>query len=92
MPEILQPNKHLNKASKKISKKQKMILIKTTVKLQYTSIKTDKPNGCVLISLSLSKTQKLQVSDSSIIMKPKELIDSSKEAQALHTQDLKFTA
>jgi len=62
-----------------------------TVKSQFISTKMANQDGCVPNSLSLNKIQKLQVSDSLTTLKLKELIDSKKEIQVLHIQDLKFT-
>lgn len=63
----------------------------TTVRSQSTLTKMDNPNGFVLSSLSLNRTQKLPVSDSSQVMRLKEPIDSKKEVPALPMQALRFT-
>lgn len=52
----------------------------------------DNPNGCAPNSLLLNKIVKSQLLDLLITTKPKELIDSKKETQALLIQALKFTA
>ncbi len=72
-------------------KRAKMISMMITVKSQSMLTKMDNLNGFVLSSLSQNKTQKLPVSDLSQLMRPKELIDSEKEVQALLMQALKFT-
>lgn len=50
------------------------------------------PNGCAPNSLLLNKIVKSQLLDLLTTIKPKELIDSKKEIQALLIQALKFTA
>jgi hypothetical protein len=89
--EALQLKKHLkNKTQSNNNNKVKTISMMITVKSPFISTKMVNQNGCVPNSLSLNKIQKLQVLDSLITLKLKELIDSKKEIQVLLIQDLKF--
>ena len=90
MPEAHQLTNNQRKDSKTLKNKNKTSTT-TTAKSQSTLTKTANPNGCVLSSLSLNKTQKLLESDLSRITTMKNQTDLKKETQPLHTPDLKST-
>ena len=68
-------------------KKERITSMMITAKFLSMSIKMVQLNGCVLNSLSLSKTVKLQELDLLRIIKMKKPTDSKKETRVQHIQD-----
>ena len=82
----------LNKINLKINnnnnlKKERITSMMITAKFLSISIKMVQLNGCVLNSLSLSKTVKLQELDLLRIIKMKKPTDSKKETRVQYIQD-----
>lgn len=90
MPEAHQLTNNQKKDNKTLKNKNRTSMT-TTAKSQSISTKMANPNGCVLSSLSLNKTQKSLESDFSRTTTMKNQTDLKKETPPLPTPDLKST-